>query len=59
MPDEVKKAAGIDELTFGADYIIPKPMDPRLCQRVAKAVAEAAVESGVAKIPLPENYMQD
>ena len=59
VPDEVKKAAGIDELTFGADYIIPKPMDPRLCQRVAKAVAEAAVESGVAKIPLPENYMQD
>ncbi|KXS34514.1 MULTISPECIES: malic enzyme-like NAD(P)-binding protein [Idiomarina] len=59
VPDEVKKAAGIDELTFGADYIIPKPMDPRLCQRVAKAVAEAAVDSGVAKIPLPENYMQD
>ena len=59
VPDEVKKAAGIDELTFGADYIIPKPMDPRLCQRVAKAVAEAAVESGVAKIPLPENYMLD
>ena len=59
VPDEVKKAAGIDELTFGADYIIPKPMDPRLCQREAKAVAEAAVDSGVAKIPLPENYMQD
>ena len=53
------KAAGIDKLSFGPDYIIPKPMDPRLCQRVARAVAEAAVESGVAKIPLPDNYMRD
>tara|TARA_B100000700_G_scaffold85390_1_gene96010 strand:+ start:558 stop:1802 length:1245 start_codon:yes stop_codon:yes gene_type:complete len=59
VPDAVKKAAGIDELTFGPDYIIPKPMDPRLCQRVARAVAEAAVASGVAKIPLPDNYMKD
>ncbi|MAD53223.1 MULTISPECIES: malic enzyme-like NAD(P)-binding protein [unclassified Idiomarina] len=59
VPDAVKKAAGIDKLSFGPDYIIPKPMDPRLCQRVARAVAEAAVESGVAKIPLPDNYMRD
>jgi malate dehydrogenase (oxaloacetate-decarboxylating)(NADP+) len=59
VPDAVKKAAGIDKLSFGPDYIIPKPMDPRLCQRVARAVSEAAVESGVAKIPLPDNYMRD
>ncbi|OIN03204.1 malate dehydrogenase [Idiomarina sp. MD25a] len=59
VPDAVIKAAGIDKLSFGPDYIIPKPMDPRLCQRVARAVAEAAVESGVAKIPLPDNYMRD
>lgn len=59
VPDTVLQAAGVDSLTFGRDYIIPKPIDPRLCQRVARAVAEAAVESGAAKIDLPENYMQD
>jgi malate dehydrogenase (oxaloacetate-decarboxylating)(NADP+) len=59
VPDTVLKAAGVDSLTFGRDYIIPKPIDPRLCQRVARAVAKAAVESGAAKIDLPENYMQD
>lgn len=59
VPDTVLKAAGVDSLTFGRDYIIPKPVDPRLCQRVARAVAKAAVESGAAKIDLPENYMQD
>lgn len=55
----VLKAAGVDRLEFGRDYIIPKPIDPRLCSRVAKAVAEAAVKSGVARIDLPPNYMQD
>lgn len=57
VPAEVLKAAGVDKLQFGRDYIIPKPMDPRLCSRVARAVAVAAVESGVARIPLPDNYM--
>jgi malate dehydrogenase (oxaloacetate-decarboxylating)(NADP+) len=56
---DVLKAAGVDRLEFGRDYIIPKPIDPRLCSRVAKAVAEAAVQSGVARIDLPPNYMQD
>lgn len=59
VPDSVLKAADVKELNFGRDYIIPKPIDPRLCQRVARAVAEAAVKSGAAKIDLPENYMQD
>ncbi|MDN3698386.1 MULTISPECIES: malic enzyme-like NAD(P)-binding protein [Vibrio] len=58
VPAEVLKAAGVDALEFGVDYIIPKPMDPRLLPRVAKAVAVAAVESGVARIEMPENYMQ-
>lgn len=58
VPAEVLAAAGVDKLSFGIDYIIPKPMDPRLLPRVARAVAEAAVESGVARISMPENYMQ-
>ncbi|MDD1782101.1 malate dehydrogenase [Enterovibrio sp. ZSDZ35] len=58
VPAEVLKAARVDSLTFGKDYIIPKPMDPRLLPRVAKAVADAAVESGVARIEMPENYME-
>lgn len=59
VPESVLKAAGVKELTFGRDYIIPKPIDPRLCPRVSRAVAEAAVKSGAAKIDLPNNYMQD
>ncbi|CAM3561926.1 NADP-dependent malic enzyme [Vibrio aerogenes CECT 7868] len=59
VPAEVLKAAGADNLAFGPEYIIPKPMDPRLLPRVAKAVAQAAVDSGVARIEMPENYMND
>lgn len=58
VPAEVLKAAGVDSLEFGSGYIIPKPMDPRLLPRVAKAVAQAAVESGVARIEMPANYME-
>ncbi|MBD8513232.1 malate dehydrogenase [Photobacterium sp. WH77] len=58
VPAEVVKAAGVDKLEFGPDYIIPKPMDPRLLPRVAKAVAVAAVESGVARIEMPVGYME-
>ncbi len=58
VPKDVLAASGVDALTFGKAYIIPKPMDPRLCALVAKAVAQAAVNSGVAAIPLPKNYMQ-
>ncbi|EJX1331594.1 TPA: malate dehydrogenase [Vibrio parahaemolyticus] len=57
VPESVLKAAGVEKLEFGSDYIIPKPMDPRLLPRVAKAVAQAAVDSGVARIEMPENYM--
>ena len=56
VPEEVLAASGEDSLEFGKDYIIPKPMDSRLCARVARAVATAAVESGVAQIEMPENY---
>jgi len=54
---EVLDASCESSLTFGKGYIIPKPMDPRLCGRVAYAVAKAAVDSGVAALELPENYM--
>ncbi|MFC1236888.1 malic enzyme-like NAD(P)-binding protein [Vibrio sp. F74] len=57
VPEGVLKAAGVSKLEFSKEYIIPKPMDPRLLPRVARAVAVAAVESGVARIELPENYM--
>jgi len=57
VPAEVLAAAGEAALEFGKGYIIPKPMDPRLLPRVAKAVAVAAVESGVARIEMPANYM--
>lgn len=58
VPQQVLDAAQVDKLAFGKDYIIPKPMDPRLCYRVAKAVAEAAIASGVTAIDkLPEDYL--
>ncbi|HHY0368010.1 TPA: malic enzyme-like NAD(P)-binding protein [Vibrio parahaemolyticus] len=59
VPESVLKAAGVEKLEFGSEYIIPKPMDPRLLPRVAKAVAQAAVDSGVARIEMPENYMAE
>ncbi|HFD4066000.1 TPA: malic enzyme-like NAD(P)-binding protein [Vibrio parahaemolyticus] len=59
VPESVLKAAGVEKLEFGSDYIIPKPMDPRLLPRVAKAVAQAAVDSGVARIEMSENYMAE
>lgn len=53
---EVVAAYGGEQWTFGRNYIIPKPMDARLLNRVAGAVARAAVETGVARAPLPEEY---
>jgi len=58
VPAEVLAASGDDALTFGKDYIIPKPMDTRLLSRVAKAVAQAAVDSGVAALDMPAGYME-
>ncbi|WP_108126385.1 malic enzyme-like NAD(P)-binding protein [Saccharospirillum mangrovi] len=53
---EVVAAYGGEQWTFGRNYIIPKPMDSRLLDRVAGAVARAAVETGVARVALPEKY---
>ncbi|MGF1763523.1 malic enzyme-like NAD(P)-binding protein [Aliivibrio kagoshimensis] len=58
VPQSVLIASGDSSLEFGPEYIIPKPMDPRLLPRVAKAVAQAAVDSGVARIDMPENYLE-
>jgi malate dehydrogenase (oxaloacetate-decarboxylating)(NADP+) len=50
--EQVALAYGIESISFGPDYIIPKPFDPRLIARVAPAVAKAAMDSGVATRPL-------
>jgi len=52
VPDSVLKAYNIEKLVFGKEYIIPKPVDPRLISSVAPAVAKAAMDSGVAKYPI-------
>lgn len=49
VPDYVNVAYGSKNLSFGPDYIIPKPIDNRLISAVSAAVAKAAIESGVAK----------
>ena len=49
VPDAVVKAYGDEPLQFGPDYVIPKPLDPRVLFEVAPAVAQAAVDSGVAR----------
>jgi malate dehydrogenase (oxaloacetate-decarboxylating)(NADP+) len=49
VPESVKKAYGVDEMSFGREYIIPKPFDPRVLTWVAPAVAKAAMETGVAR----------
>ncbi|HSA88590.1 MAG TPA: NADP-dependent malic enzyme [Burkholderiales bacterium] len=50
--EQVALAYGIETISFGPEYIIPKPFDPRLIARVAPAVAQAAMDSGVATRPL-------
>ncbi len=49
VPDVVNNAYHVNNLTFGPDYFIPKPVDPRLITDVSMAVAKAAMESGVAR----------
>jgi malate dehydrogenase (oxaloacetate-decarboxylating)(NADP+) len=49
VPDAVVKAYGDEPLQFGPEYIIPKPLDPRVLFEVAPAVARAAIESGCAR----------
>ena len=58
VPAEVLAAYGRNSLSFGPDYIIPKPLDPRLNAKVSAAVAKAAVASGVARLPYPAHYPQ-
>ncbi|HLN55393.1 MAG TPA: malic enzyme-like NAD(P)-binding protein [Bacteroidales bacterium] len=52
VPLSVLKAYNLESLSFGKNYIIPKPLDPRLISSVASAVAQAAMDSGVAKQPI-------
>ncbi len=49
VPDVVNKVYNVNNLTFGPDYFIPKPVDPRLITEVSAAVAKAAMDSGVAR----------
>jgi len=56
VPEAVVAACGVDGLMFGKEYIIPKPLDPRLLMAVSSAVARAAVETGVAQRPYPKDY---
>jgi len=52
VPEIVNLAYNQKNITFGKDYIIPKPLDPRLIATVAPAVAKGAMESGVAQLPI-------
>ncbi|GGH44460.1 malic enzyme [Mangrovimonas yunxiaonensis] len=54
VPEQVNIAYGETKLTFGRDYIIPKPFDPRLISQVPPAVAKAAMDSGVAQEPIDD-----
>ncbi len=54
VPEQVNIAYGETKLAFGKDYIIPKPFDPRLIEKIPPAVAKAAMESGVATEPIKD-----
>lgn len=54
VPETVNIAYKKQNLIFGREYIIPKPVDPRLITRVAPAVAKAAIESGIARKPITD-----
>jgi len=61
VPEEVSGAGAGKALRFGPEYIIPNAFDPRLISRVSPAVAKAAMDSGVARLPLPDlqRYARD
>ncbi|HEV3199957.1 MAG TPA: NADP-dependent malic enzyme [Bryobacteraceae bacterium] len=60
VPDSVLRAYGVDRLEFGRDYIIPKAFDPRVLIWEASAVAQAAMETGVAQLPVDlRQYRED
>ena len=52
VPDSVRKAYGGEVIKFGREYVIPKPFDPRVLLHVAPAVAQAAMDTGVARRPI-------
>ncbi len=52
IPESVRYAYGGKDFTFGPDYILPKPFDPRVLSAVAPAVAKAATDTGVARLPM-------
>ena len=54
VPDVVNEVYQVNNFTFGPDYFIPKPVDPRLITEVSMAVAKAAMESGVARKPITD-----
>lgn len=54
VPEQVNIAYGAKKLSFGKDYILPKPFDPRLITEIPPAVAKAAMESGVATDPITD-----
>lgn len=56
VPQVVLDACGVDGLAFGPGYIIPKPVDSRLLGKVSAAVAQAAIDSGVAQLSFPAHY---
>ena len=60
VPDSVSKAYGNVKFSFGREYIIPKPFDPRVLLHVAPAIAQAAMDSGVARQPIEdmEKYIE-
>ena len=54
VPDSVLRAYDADQLSFGPEYLIPKPFDPRVLWTVAPAVAKAAVDGGLARAPISD-----
>ncbi len=56
VPATVLHAYDLEALAFGPEYILPKPFDPRLIERLPAAVARAAIDSGVARSGWPEHY---
>ncbi len=59
VPDSVLNAYGLTSLRFGPEYIIPKPLDPRVLLWVAPAVAEAAIRTGVSRIQIDIDTYKD
>jgi malate dehydrogenase (oxaloacetate-decarboxylating)(NADP+) len=56
VPQAVLEAYGLDSLEFGREYILPKPTDERLLGALSLAVAQAAIDTGEARLPMPAHY---